>query len=127
MKKLTLKFNRIYFFLAVLLLMVETIIGLYMHDDYIRPFGGDFLVVILIYCLIKSFIKCDVNYTALGVLLFAYFIEWCQWLHLINILGLQGSFTARMLLGTSFAWADMLMYTLGILFVWLTERLVRCI
>jgi hypothetical protein len=121
------KFNRTYFVLAVILLVVEFIIGAFMHDDYIRPFGGDFLVVILIYCSIKSILKCDVTYTALGVLLFAFVIEWCQRIHLINMLNLQHSPIARVILGTDFAWTDMLMYTLGILCVWLTERVARSI
>jgi hypothetical protein len=121
------KFNRTYFVLSVILLVIEVIIGAFMHDDYIRPFGGDFLVVILIYCFIKGFIKCDVNYTALAVLLLACVIEWSQSIHLINMFKLQHSPIARLILGTDFAWTDILMYTLGIMVVWLTERLVSAI
>ena len=121
------KLNRTYLVLSVILLVVEFIIGIFMHDDYIRPFGGDFLVVMLIYCFIKSFVKCDVNYTALGVLLFAFVIEWSQRIQLINMLNLQHSPIARLILGTDFAWTDMLMYTLGIMLVWLTERVIRSI
>jgi hypothetical protein len=43
-----LRFHLRYFLLSVLLLGVEIFIGAYMHDDIIRPYGSDFLVVILI-------------------------------------------------------------------------------
>ncbi|RYU90914.1 DUF2809 domain-containing protein [Mucilaginibacter terrigena] len=120
-----LKLNKVYFTLSVILLTVELLIGIYAHDAFIRPYGGDFLVVILLYCGIRSFIKCDANYTATAVLLFAYMIEFSQWLHLIDRVGLRNSAITRLILGTNFAWSDMLMYTLGILLVWLTERLWR--
>ncbi|WP_374948994.1 DUF2809 domain-containing protein [Mucilaginibacter sp.] len=122
-----LKFNRIYFIGATLLLLTEILIAVYLHDNFIRPYGGDFLVVILIYCLVKSFINYNVNCTAVAVLIFAYLIEWSQWFHLVNIMGLQHSLLARTVMGTDFAWTDMLMYTLGIMLVWVVERIVRCL
>lgn len=116
------RFDRTYFMLFVILLMIEIIIGVYAHDAYIRPYGGDFLVVVMIYCLIRSFTKYNVNSTAIGTLLFAYAVEVSQRFHLVNLLGLQNSTAACIIMGTSFAWTDMLMYTLGILMVWLIER-----
>jgi DNA integrity scanning protein DisA with diadenylate cyclase activity len=120
-------FSKTYFALSAILLAIEVAIGFYMRDAYIRPFGGDFLVVILIYCFVKSFIKCNVNGTLIGVLLFAYLIEILQYFHFVNLLGLQNAAAARIIIGTHFAWTDMLMYTLGILLVWISERFFRCI
>lgn len=122
-----LKFNRYYFLLWILLFAAEVMIALYAHDSFIRPFGGDFLVVILMYCFVKSMVNSDINKTALGVLLVAYLIEWSQWLHILNILGLQHSAAARVMMGTDFAWMDMLMYTLGILSVLMIERIRKCL
>lgn len=116
------RFNSNYFILSVILFGVEVLIALYLHDAYIRPFGGDFLVVILIYCVVKSFLRCTVNRAVIFVLLFAYLIEILQYFHLVNLLGLEHSTIARIVLGTYFAWTDMLMYTLGMLLVWLVER-----
>ncbi|WP_259068009.1 DUF2809 domain-containing protein [Mucilaginibacter sp. X4EP1] len=107
------RFNKYYFLLALLLFVVELYIGLYMHDDFIRPYGGDFLVVILLYCVVKSFANWPVLPTAAGVLVFAYLIEISQYFHLIVLLGLQHSKAARLLLGTSFSFTDLLCYTLG--------------
>jgi len=53
-------FNKTYFLLALLLLSVELFIGFFVRDAVIRPYGGDFLVVILLYCMLKSFIDLAV-------------------------------------------------------------------
>ena len=76
-----------YFLLLLILLIVELMIGNYLHDKYIRPYGGDFLVVILLYCFIKSIIDISVMKTAIAVLIFAYAVEISQYFHLVNILG----------------------------------------
>jgi hypothetical protein len=121
-KNIFFRFNSTYFVLSVILFAAEVLIALYLRDAYIRPFGGDFLVVILIYCAVKSFLRCTVNRAVIFVLLFAYVIEILQYFHLVNLLGLEHSAIARIVLGTYFAWTDMLMYTLGMLLVWLIER-----
>ena len=116
-----LRFNKFYFLLGLLLLGAEVYIGLYMHDAIVRPYGGDFLVVILLYCMVKSFINFPVLLTAGWVLVFAYAIEISQYFHLVNLLGLQNSKIAKILLGTSFSFTDLGMYTLGILLVIVIE------
>ena len=116
-----LSFNSKYFSLALLLLITEIIIGTWVHDSFIRPFGGDFLVVILIYCILKSFINTPVSPAVIGVLLFAYLVEVSQYFHLVRLLGLERSTAARIIMGTSFSWTDMLMYTLGMLLVLVIE------
>lgn len=118
-----LKFHIDYFIAAFLLFISEIIIALYLHDSLIRPYGGDFLVVILIYCFVKSFFNLPVLLTAGGVLLFAYTIEVSQYFHLIRVLGLENSRLAKVLLGTSFSFTDLLVYTLGIILVIVAENL----
>lgn len=94
-----------------------------MDDAIIRPYGGDFLVVILIYCFVRTFFDTPVLRTAIGVLLFSYFIEITQYFHLVNLLGLQDCKIARIVMGTYFSFVDMLAYTLGILLVLIIEKL----
>jgi hypothetical protein len=98
------------------------LIALYVRDTVIRPFGGDFLVVILLYCFVKTFVNTPVIPTALAVLFFAYLVEASQYFHLINVIGLKNSKVARIIMGTFFSWTDMLMYTLGIILVMIVER-----
>jgi hypothetical protein len=114
-------FHKNYFILAILLLITEVLIARYLHDNIIRPYGGDFLVVILIYCLVKTFLNTPVIPTAVAVLLFAYVIEVLQYFRLVVWLGLQHVRLARVILGTSFSWTDILCYTLGIALVIIIE------
>lgn len=118
-------FNRTYFIFAILLFITEVLIAVFIKDAFIRPYGGDFLVVVLIYCTVKSFINISVTPAAIGVLLFAYLIETLQYFHIVDLLGLQDYKVARIVIGTGFSWMDMLMYTLGILLVWLVETKIR--
>ena len=45
---------------TVLLVITEVLIALYVHDDFVRPYVGDVLVVIAVYCAVRIFIpvKC---------------------------------------------------------------------
>ncbi len=118
------RFNRHYFLFSLLLLLVEIFIGVKMHDTLIRPYGGDFLVVIWLYCLVRSFWVLPALPTALGVLLFAYGVEASQYFRLADRLGFRGPSLMRVLLGSYFSWTDMFCYTLGILTVISMEGLI---
>jgi len=74
---------------------------------------------------VKSFFHTPVYKTALYVLLFSYVVEGLQYIGIINILGLAHVRLARIIIGTSFAWMDMLMYTLGIGLVLLVEAAIN--
>jgi hypothetical protein len=117
-----LTFNLKYFIATVILFITELLIALYVHDNIIRPYIGDLLVVILIYCFVKSFFNFSAKNTAIGVLIFAYATEIMQYFHVVNLLGLQHSRIARIIIGTSFSWEDILVYTAGIIIVLLIER-----
>ncbi|HOY05448.1 MAG TPA: DUF2809 domain-containing protein [Saprospiraceae bacterium] len=114
--------NRHYFLAAVLLFAIEVLIALYMHDRFVRPYMGDFLVVILIYCVVRAFVDASVLKTALFVLLFSYTIEVLQYFQIVQRLGLQHVAVARIVIGTSFEWGDLLAYTGGVLLVLLLEK-----
>ncbi len=111
-----------YFIIAVLLFITEVLIALYVHDAFVRPYVGDFLVVMLLYCFVRSFVNASVLPVAIGVLLFAFAIETGQYFHLIFLLGWEQSALARAVIGTSFAWNDLLMYVLGTAFIIIVEK-----
>ena len=112
-----------YFSLTIFLFIAEVFIGSVMHDAVIRPYGGDVLVVILIYCFVKSFFDTPILITCICVLLFAYAVEVSQYFHLVYVLGGGNSPITKALMGTSFSFVDLLCYTLGILTVLVAERL----
>ena len=115
-------FNLKYFLFAVVLFIIEVLIALFVRDHFIRPYFGDFLVVILIYCAVKTIIKASPLKVAVGVLLFAYFIEVLQYCQIVDKLGLSGNIIAKIVIGYGFEWRDILAYTLGIITVWLLDR-----
>lgn len=116
------RFHRKYFFYTLALLLTEILIALFVHDSFIRPYAGDFLVVILIYCFIRSFLNTPVTETALCVLLFACALETAQYFNLADQLGFESNKLAKIIIGSSFEWKDMLAYSVGILGVLLIEN-----
>lgn len=119
-----LKFKINYFLVTILIFGIEILIALFAHDRMIRPYIGDLLVVILLYCFVKSFADTPVFATAISVLLFSYMVEILQYFKIINILGLQDCAIARIVMGTSFEWIDLIAYTAGIALVFLAEKIV---
>jgi hypothetical protein len=115
------KFKPTYFLLAVTLFIIEAAIAAYMDDAFVRPYFGDLLVVILIYCAIKTFVDSPPIKTAIAVFIFACFIEVSQYFHLVQLLGWGRSPTATTVMGTFFSFVDILMYALGTLVIIGTE------
>lgn len=115
------KLNPGYLQWALLLFLTETGIALFMRDEVIRPYGGDFLVVIMLYCLMRGIMLINIITTAMLVLLFSYVVETLQYFKIVTVLGLEKSQIASTLIGTCFAWSDIMAYTLGILCVILVE------
>ncbi len=117
------RFHKTYFILTILLFLTEVFIALYVHDSFIRPYFGDVLVVILIYCFVKSFLKVPMLPLAIGVLLFAFLVETLQYFDIVKKLGLENSKLANVVIGNSFAWADIWCYVAGIAIVLAAEYL----
>ena len=117
-----LTFNFRYFLFALILFLVEVFIALYVHDGFVRPYVGDYLVVMLIYCAARTFIKISTVKLAIAVLLFSYLIEVLQFFNIVDRLGLSGNKLAKTVIGYGFEWIDLLAYTLGIVTVLILER-----
>ena len=117
------QFNKRYFLLFLLLFVIEILIALYVHDTFIRPYFGDVLVVILIYCFVLSFLIVSKIKTSICVLLFAFGIELTQYFNLVQHLGLQKCKLANVVMGNSFSVQDLACYVAGIVSVILIEKL----
>lgn len=104
-----------YLFLTVGLFGIEVLIAFYLHDKWIRPFLGDVLVVILIYAFIRIFYERHTQAIAIGVLLFACAIEIGQYYQLATLLGLEHNKLAKIVIGSTFDWWDIIAYLTGTL------------
>ena len=112
------KFRAKYLFVFAGILLTEVWIALFVNDQIIRPFVGDMLVILLIYAFVRVFIEPR-NHIVLAVciLVFAYLVEIGQYFELVSRLGLADSGIARIVIGTSFDWVDLLAYTIGFMIV----------
>lgn len=108
------RFEPYYFVWSVVLFLIELGIAIFLNDDFIRPYVGDVLVVILIYATVRAFFKVSISTAAIAVLLFAFGVEFLQYFRIVEILGLESSAIARTVIGTTFVWEDLIAYTIGV-------------
>lgn len=123
---MTLKLNKTYLTVTITLLIVEVLIALFLKSGFIRHTFGDYLVVILMYCFFKSFIKGKPFYVAIVILAFSFAIEFLQLVNILKPLNLQNNHLAKLILGSTFQFSDLVAYTLGIVTVLIIElKLIR--
>ena len=108
-----LKLNKTYITPTILLFIIEILIAVFFKTGFVRHTFGDFLVVILLFCFVKSFIPIKPIYLAVGVLAFSFFIEFLQLFNVLKFLGLEQNSLANIILGSTFHLSDLLAYTLG--------------
>ena len=113
------KFNKNYFFVAIFLFLLEACI--LFNKGFIRHTLGDFLIVIFIYCLLKSFISVSYLKAALFVFLFSFTIELIQLTSFLTYFKLENSKIAKTIFGNTFSFQDLIAYSLGIGFVLIVE------
>lgn len=115
--------NKKYFYFTLILFLIEICIAVFINDSFIRPFIGDVLVVILIYCFVRAFFNIHSSIVALSVFAFSCIIEILQHFNFVNKLGLQNNKIVAVALGNIFDWKDIIAYTIGIIVVlWLENR-----
>ena len=117
-----------YFLGFILLFIIEVCIALYVHDTIIRPFVGDMLVVLLVYCFVMSVLlltttRIKITIVALSVLVFAFCIEALQATELLQTLGLSENKLASVILGSTFDWLDLVAYIIGTMLIILLEKI----
>ena len=101
-----LKFNYKNFIIFLVLFIIEVI-----------HVFGDYLSVIMLYYLIKSFVKIKSVNVAITVLLIAYIVEFLQLTPILDLLSIEENSFIRIILGTTFSIIDLAAYTLGVLTV----------
>lgn len=97
----------------LVLLIIEIFIALYIHDDFIRPYIGDVLVVMVLYCLVRIFIPNGVKLMPLYIFVFAAGVEVLQYFSLVEVLGLENNRFLRILIGSVFDIKDIISYGVG--------------
>ncbi len=109
---MVIKTNKPYLAAALVLLVIEVLIALFVNDSFIRPFLGDFLATMLVYSSLR-FLSLSKKRSFLLALLISFFLEGLQLVNFLDWSGLGQYRLLRILLGTSFSVADLWAYTLG--------------
>lgn len=120
-KKTSLRRSRFCYAAAFMfLLFVEIFIALYVRDAFVRPYLGDVLAVIVVYCFVRIFLPGRIRLLPLYIFFFAAGVEVLQYFRLAERLCLTDSRFMRILLGSVFDWKDILCYAAGcaLLFGW---------
>ena len=106
--------KRILYAVATLfLLLIEVIIALYVHDDFIRPYVGDVLVVIVIYTFIRIIVPEKCKLIPLFLFVFAAGVELLQLANIVEILGVADNKFLKILIGSVFDIKDIVCYAVG--------------
>lgn len=103
-----------YIILFVLLVGVEVLIALTQHGNFIRYYGGDVIVMWVLYCLVQAVLGGRNNHYAVNLLLlaFAFAVEFLQKWGFADRFGIENPIL-RTLIGTSFAVEDLFSYAAG--------------
>ncbi len=116
------KFNLRSFIIFLLLFAIEVCIALFLKRGFIRFVFGDFMVVIMLFYFLKSFVETKPLLIAIVVLLFAFIIEFLQLSSLLTVLNLKQHKLASLILGNTFEVTDLAAYTLGIISILIIEK-----
>lgn len=102
-----------YLIATMILLTIEVLIALFVHDTFIRPYIGDVLVVIVIYSFVRIFIPDKIKLLPLYIFIFAAGVEVLQLFNIVDVLGLGDIRFFRILIGSVFDITDIICYAVG--------------
>ncbi len=113
------RFNFRYFLVALALFALEVLIATVFKEFFIlRAYGGDVIVVVLIYFFLMSFFEFkNQPLLILGIFIFSVGIEVLQYIGIADLLKLGPGSIAHIVVGSSFSWWDVFCYFLGCLFL----------
>jgi len=116
-RMIKLKFNLTYFLISLFIFIIEVLIAtIFNNIFFVRAYLGDVLVVMLLFTLVKSFIIIKNNYNLiLGIFLFSCLVEWAQYFHIAEKIGLPPGSIMYIIVGNSFSWIDIVCYAAGCL------------
>ena len=115
--------RRVFYCISTLILLcIEVVIALFVHDKFIRPYIGDVLVVILIYTSVRMIVPERIKILPLLVFIFAVGVECLQYIHIVELLGVQDNRFLRVLIGGTFDIKDICCYFIGCLLLAVYER-----
>jgi hypothetical protein len=115
----------LYGLLTLFLLIIEVLIALYVRDAFIRPYGGDILVTILLCCFLRMIFLKKIPFIPLWVFLISILVEIGQYFGFVYLIGLGHIRFFRLILGTGFSFVDILCYGVGCVLFFIAEKILE--
>lgn len=104
----------IYFGISILcFLLCVLIVVSFSHKPVVRGFLGDSIVIVLIFYFIKGIHDFNSFKLMLFTLLLSFIVEFMQFLHIAEVLGLENNMLFRLVFGSVFDVMDLVAYTIG--------------
>lgn len=114
-----------YILIFILLFAVETLIAVFVHDRFVRPYIGDVLVVMLVCAFLRVFIPEKIRFLSVFATLFAVLIEALQYFDFVKLMGLENNPVISVALGRTFDLKDIICYVIGGAIFFVAEQLIR--
>lgn len=86
---------------------------------------GDAVIVMFLYSFVKSFIEIEPLSLSVGITIFAYVIEFSQYIKIVPLLGFQENLFTRIVFGSVFDPLDLLAYTIGGILIYYLDTFLR--
>ncbi|GHO42235.1 DUF2809 domain-containing protein [Ktedonospora formicarum] len=102
----------LYFLMFLLLLTVEILIAIFVHDAFVRPYIGDILAVGGVYSFLRIFLPERVAFLPLYVFLIAFTVEILQFFDVASLIGSENTIL-QIIVGSVFDWNDITCYAIG--------------
>lgn len=115
----------VYLGLTFVLLAVEVLIALFVHDNFVRPYIGDVLVTVLICAFLRIFIPKGVKPLPLYVFIFALGVEVLQYFRIVELLGFSDNRFLSILIGSVFDVKDVVCYGVGCVLFFFGEIIIK--
>lgn len=110
-----------YLLLFGLLLLTEILIGVFLKGGFIRAYGGDILVLPLLYAFLRILFPQSNNFTMrvlpLGLFIFGVLVETLQGAHIADRLHITSP-VLRVIIGSTFDFLDIACYFAGMLLIY---------
>lgn len=121
----TFRFSGKYFIAAIGIFVLEVLIAIFIHDQFIRPYVGDVLVMFLLYAIIKAFYGKPTKRLPYYLFGLALFVEFTQLFQLAKMLKVEDHTVLSTVLGSTFDAKDIFCYLVGMLLLLGYEQALR--
>ena len=109
----------------LLILCTEIFIGAFVRDDFVRPYVGDVLVVVLIYCALRVIFPTGLKILPLYVFIFACGVELMQLVDVVALLGIPSDSVLSIIIGRTFSLPDIICYAMGCTLIYIVELIIK--